>query len=71
MGSEEFRRNLFDLEVDEWTLQLHVLADFTPNNREDLKVWKVESNGVFSMRSLIPKLVNQNALNPKGELCNS
>lgn len=47
------------MEVEEWTLLSNSLADFALTNIEDVKVWDFKTDGMFSGKSLLPKLVNQ------------
>lgn len=42
---QKFRRNLTDVEIEEWETLLNHLLAFRPKNREDLKVQMLEKEG--------------------------
>lgn len=57
--------NLKDLvvsiEVEEWAILSNNLFVYRPNNKDDMKLWLLESGGAFSVESFSPKLILQPA----------
>lgn len=41
-----------------WAGLSNLLMDISPSTVEDTKVWALESNGIYSVKSFLPKLIN-------------